>query len=289
MKLTNSTPRQIDSRNAPSLLRLAGTSFYSDGRKSSLEDAVLHALTNPSEMGLASETLLIRSVRQNPFYRVAFRQAYRYAPTSPQLSQVADALAVFVRSLNDGHNRYDAFIAGNEQALSLDAQRGLSLFAGPAGCAKCHLLTGLPAPFTDSAFHSAAWPVAGTQLVASAMATLSQLGTSPAAIDALLKSDSALSNLGRYIVTRDPADVGAFRTPSLRNVALTAPYMHDGSVATISQAVDIELRTRASTAAGRDRWSERDKLDLLAFLDALTDLPSGDAATDPFETFRLLF
>lgn len=134
--------------------------------------------------------------------------------------------------------------------LSPAAAAGLELFRGRAGCAACHTMRNDAWTFSDDGFHptpfkrddAAALPDTALNLMR-AKPDASRLGP-----DVL--ADKALAELGRFVVTRDPADIGLFRTPSLWNVGLTAPYMHDGRIATLDEAVDEEIyyRTRPEYA-----------------------------------------
>jgi len=125
--------------------------------------------------------------------------------------------------------------------------------------------------FTDHEFHSVN---IGTSHIASRLAEVAKrvvaLRKGRDRIDATLLSDPDISELGRFVVTLDPADIGKFRTPSLRNVALTAPYMHDGSVATLDEAVDLELYEHGSEHGAPLILTPRGKKDLIALLKALT-------------------
>jgi cytochrome c peroxidase len=122
------------------------------------------------------------------------------------------ALASYVRSILSGASRVDRFVAGDRSALSAEEQRGLQLFRGKANCSTCHVGPN----FSDERFHNTgiAWKPASRQTA------------------------GEFADLGRFAVSGKDADRGAFKTPTLREVARTAPYMHDGSVATLEEVVD---------------------------------------------------
>jgi cytochrome c peroxidase len=171
-------------------------------------------------------------------YRRQFHAAFGSDPT---IDHVARALASYVRTIVAGDSPYDRYIAGDAAALRDEARRGLGLFGGKASCGVCHIGPLL----TDEGFHNTG--------------VASRNGNDP----------------GRGRVTGRPADLGAFKTPTLREVARTAPYMHDGSIATLPEVIDFydggghsnpgldpSIRPLGLTAAERR--------DLLAFLMALS-------------------
>jgi cytochrome c peroxidase len=190
-------------RNVPTLINRAyGESFFWDGRAESLEQQVVQPLLNPSEMAMTPDAV-IATVRQGRGYTRQFRAAFGRAP---QLDDVARALASYVRTIRSGNSRYDRFRTGVADALTPQEQRGMRVFFGTGRCGSCHSGPNL----TDERFHNT-----GVSF-----------------------RDGDMLDAGRFIVTRSPADRGAFKTPTLREVARTAPYMHDGSVATLDQVVD---------------------------------------------------
>ncbi|OYV48178.1 MAG: hypothetical protein B7X10_03450, partial [Burkholderiales bacterium 21-58-4] len=193
-------------------------------------------------------------------------------PGSLKLSDITRALVTYERTLTAPPNALDRYRAGDRSALSLAAREGLVMFRGKADCASCHLIAGQAASLTDNQFHSsgvglAAITPALAQL-ASAVAHMSQAERFEKIV-----SDPHIAALGRYVVTLNPQDIGKFRTPSLRNVTLTAPYMHDGSIATLPQAVDIELYYRGLALGHPILLSTVEKRDLLAFLQSLSSVP----------------
>jgi cytochrome c peroxidase len=153
------------------------------------------------------------------------------------------------------------------------AVRGLALFRGRAQCVSCHSISATFALFTDGQFHSSPIPLSPATLAelgalalrVSAMRAKGELD----ALNTLIETDPKAAELGRFVVTLDPKDIGRFKTPALRNVAVTGPYMHDGSVKSLPQAVDLELYSRTE-----QRYplvlTEDERNDLLEFLRALT-------------------
>jgi cytochrome c peroxidase len=208
-----------------------------DGAIGSLEEDVLLTLSSPGALGWSDTAAFAQHLRHIPSYRAA---SLRVFGAEPSAALAAKAIAAFVRTLLSGNAPYDRFVQGDRTALSSQQQRGMALFFR-LGCAECHR----PPLFTDYDFHC-------TGLVAHYWEE------------------------GRASVTGDPTDVARFRTPSLRNVALTAPYLHDGSVGSLREV----LRRYNSggypvpTKDGRIRplgLSEQELEDLEAFLHSLTD------------------
>ncbi len=181
-------------RNPPGLLNSGfSTHFFWDGRADSLEEQARKAILNREEMD-ATEKLVTRRLQDVAEYREKFKRIF--GADRITLGDVAKALATFERTLVGGESRFDAFLKGNTIALSDEAVFGLHLFRTKAGCMNCHYGPN----FSDNQFHDLGLSYFGRKL----------------------------EDLGRYYVTGRPADVGRFKTPTLRNVARTAPYMHNG-------------------------------------------------------------
>ena len=242
--VTEAFPKGIDghraARNPPALVNRAyGKSFFWDGRAGSLEEQVLLPIQNEKELYLSLEELETR-LRDDETYRERFAEVFG---REPHRDDIARALASFVRSLLVGNSPYDRYLRGDREALSESARRGLMLFRGKANCTACHAGPNL----TDEEFHNTgvAWRA------------------------------GRLTDEGRYAVTHNDADRGAFKTPTLRQVSETAPYMHDGSLSTLADVVDrynqggvpnphLDREIRPLNLAGRE------KKDLVAFLESLT-------------------
>ncbi len=261
------TDQRRGTRNTPSLASLTAsgeTSFFWDGRRASLEQAVLDPLTNPVEMGLSNQAQLTEKLRS-----ATSVDGKNLGIRTPD--QAAAALAAYLRSIEQSPSDYDRFRSGRDlHALSPRAQEGLALFAGKARCAQCHSLQGTPATLTDNSFHRTGVGIDGVedklpQLTTEVMAQ--SLSGSALGNQIALHRDEA--QLGRFNVTHDVADIETFRTPSLRAVALTAPYMHDGSVKTLDEALDREVYYRGLNAGRPLNLSVEERKDLLAFLQAL--------------------
>jgi cytochrome c peroxidase len=258
-------------RNAPSVNDVGlMTSFFWDGRETRLEDVVLQPFTNPVEMGLADRAALIARVSQGREYRRLLASAY--GDDRVEAGRLVAALSAYLRSLPLTPTRYDLHRASEPgAALSADEAAGLALFAGKAGCADCHRLEGAPAALTDNRFHHTGVgfeQVAGN--VAAMLQQLDELQRQRKPIGEAVLASPQIAQLGRFAATRRSADLGAFRTPSLRDVASTAPYMHDGSIASLAEAVEREIYYR-SLARGRPiSLTVEEQRQLLAFLQTLS-------------------
>ena len=260
-------------RNTPSLLNIAAaneSAFFWDGRRTALEQAVLDPLTNPVEMGLHDQMELLQRIAQNNAYRTAFSQAFpadgdRLTPT-----EVGTALAAYVHSLTPPDSAFDRYLHGDRTALSPRAQLGLALFQGKAGCAECHRLDGSTPTLTDHGYHRTGVGLDGitANLPALTEGVIAR-SLQGAAIGDRVATHAEEAQLGRFNVTQNPADIGLFRTPSLRGVAHTAPYMHDGSVPTLEDAIDREVYYRSLQSGRPLNLSVEERLDLAEFLRSL--------------------
>ncbi len=238
-------------RNVPAIINRAwGRHFFWDGRTSTLEQQALHPIMNPLELGgtPAAAVVLARSVR----YRDEFRRAFG---ADPDLDDVARALATYVRTIVSGDSPYDRFVSGRPSALDSSSQRGLTLFLGRAGCASCHS----GPTFTDEDFHNTgvAWRRGSGQAPSTG------------------SGQAGPRDIGRAAVTGLDEDRGAFKTPTLREVTRTAPYMHDGSFASLDEVIKDYDRggQRSPGLDSRLRplgLTSQDKRDLGAFLGSLT-------------------
>lgn len=227
-------------RNAPALVNLAwGATFFWDGRAPSLEDQVGLPIENPVEMDLSLPDAVAR-LAADAGYAQAFRDAFEGAP--PSEVALRQSLASFVRTLVSGDSPYDRHLRGDDAGFSEAARRGEALFLNEkAGCFHCH-----PAgPLTNEGFFNN--------------------GTYESGGDG-----------GRAALTGRPGDTGKFKVPGLRNVAASAPYMHDGSVATLDDVIDQYARGGRGDPTTDPQiaplpLSAAESVDLVAFLNALTD------------------
>lgn len=257
-------------RNAPSLLDVdVVEAFFWDGRESDLAEVVLQPFSNAVEMGHEGLQEAVDRVREIAEYRAGFSAAV--GRDMPDAEDIGRALAAFLRSLDAGSSRYErAVAAGNWSLLTEDEQAGLQLFRGTAQCGSCHLSDRDARVLTDNRFHHAG---IGFERIAGNLAPLltriEALEGTGAPLGRLVLEDAEIAELGHFVATRRPQDLGAFRTPTLRNVANTAPYMHDGSVATLEEAIERELYYRGISLGRPINLTVEEQRQLAAFLRAL--------------------
>ena len=263
-------------RNAPSLATLGrsgGTSFFWDGRRNRLEEAVLDPFTNPVEMGLVDDNALLQAVREIPAYgrQLPPIDATNTIPARAELKKIAESLALYVRSNDRRKSAYDRYFSDHDSAaLDDDALHGLAIFNGKGRCAQCHQLTGVPTAFTDHAFHHSGVGLEGVeQRLPQLTQEIIARSLRGEALGKRIATHPDEAQLGRFNFTLQVADIGLFRTPSLRRVSLTSPYMHDGSVVTLGEAVDREVYYRGLTSGHPIGLSVNERKQLLAFLRSL--------------------
>jgi cytochrome c peroxidase len=240
-----------------------------------LQQQALDPLTNPREHGLANVSVLVSIVSSDAEYAAAFSRVFGGNSQPPPQSlitvdNIVSALAEFERTLLIADSPFDRYQYGHVRtALSPSAVRGLELFRGRAQCAGCHLIGSADALFTDNLYHSlgVGMPTIAPRL---AQAATRVANASAPTLDRLIAEDPEIAALGRFVITKQPRDIGKFKTPSLRNVALTAPYMHDGSVSTLTEAVDVEIYYRSLESGAPLILTPEEKRDLVEFLTALT-------------------
>ncbi|HET7751970.1 MAG TPA: cytochrome c peroxidase [Terriglobales bacterium] len=247
--LSDGVRAQKGARNSPTVLNTAYFNmFFWDGRAATLEEQAAGPVQNPVEMGHTLKGVENKLMRY-PAYREAFAKAFESGHIT--FDMVAKAIASFERTLVSGNSPFDRYYYGHEEnALSESAKRGLIVFtrSDKGNCAACHEIGKDYALFTDKKFHNVGVGVHNEQP----------------------------TDLGRYAVTRSDADQGAFRTPSLRNIARTAPYMHDGSLKTLKDVVDFYIGAGNSNPyldkriKPLDFLTGQERADLLAFLESLT-------------------
>jgi cytochrome c peroxidase len=243
-------------RNAPTLVNAAYMPLqFWDGRAASLEEQAAFPIANPVEMDQGHD-IWVSNLDADPSYKAAFQKAF--GPGRATIAKVENALASFERTLLSGDSAFDRYeYGGDKRALSPAAIRGLAVFLNPqkGNCAACHTIGDKYALFTDGKFHNTGAGVDG---------------------------EGELTDVGRFQETKKESDRGAFKTPTLRNVALSAPYMHDGSLKTLKDVVDF-YAGRGNSNPGLDpqmksiNLSGRDRADLVQFLESLNGNMPPDA------------
>ena len=227
-------------RNAPTVVNTAFNLFqFWDGRAPTLEEQAKGPIVNPLEMANTLEAATA-SIARVPGYAPYFEAAF--GDDMVTIDRIAKAIATYERTVLSGNSAWDRFVYGDEpDALSESAQRGLELFEGKALCTRCHVGFNL----TDGLFHN--------------------LGVG-------MNADQP--DLGRFEVTKEEADKGAFKTPVLRDLLKTAPYMHDGSLETLEDVVKLydrggEANQWLDPKVSKLGLSDQEKADLVAFMESL--------------------
>ncbi|MBV9508605.1 MAG: cytochrome-c peroxidase [Acidobacteriia bacterium] len=270
---------QIGKRNAPSILN---TVFYKtmfwDGRAASLEEQAALPILNPIEMGQKDPKDVVAKLSAMPKFVEAFQQVFGHPVNWEDLVK---ALAAFERTRLSTEAPFDRYLHGDAKALNASQVRGWALFTGKAQCGTCHTYDPALPIFGDNLFHNTGPAVRKQDFneLAKRAADTVEKGNQ-AEIDKLaLETD--YSELGRFLVTKDRKDIGAFKTPFLRDVLLTGPYMHDGSLETIWDVVDFfnkggEPNPFLDTEMKPLGLSATEVDDLVNFLGALTSDRFGD-------------
>jgi cytochrome c peroxidase len=235
--------KAFGNRNAPTVLNSAYLPFqFWDGRAKTLEEQALAPIQNPVEMNMPMSVALDR-MKSVPGYVEQFKAVFGTGPTP---ASIAKAMAAFERTVVSTDSAYDKSLRGEAKAMSPAAERGETLFTGKGRCGSCHSGPN----FTDGRFHNS-----GVGFKAGAFA-----------------------DDGRFGVTKNPQDRGAFKTPGLRSVAQTPPYFHDGSVASLAEAIAFvdaggTPNPNLDPMFGPRRLTAAERADLLEFLKALTGAP----------------
>jgi cytochrome c peroxidase len=275
--------KQTGRRNAPTILNaMFNTSLFWDGRAATLEQQAKSPILNPIEMGMKSPDEVVAKIQAMPQYREAFERVFG---REVNFDDIARALASYERTQFSFGSPFDHYVAGENDAIDESAKRGWKIFNGAGRCVSCHVWSRERPLFNDGRFHNV-----GVSAGAALMHNASAIGAGREDSTNLdrLATDSGMSDLGRYLVTRKPADIGAFRTPDLRNLLVTQPYFHDGSAATLWDVVAHFNRggTRnpyLDSAMVPLDLSKADEDDLVAFLATLTSPEYAEAAKVEYE------
>lgn len=258
-------------RNAPTILNaMFSDRLFWDGRAGSLEEQAKQPLTNPAEMGMASYDLVVARVSAIPEYQQTFQRVFGSAGIT--IETIAKAIAAYERTQLSGNSQFDRFITGDEAAITEAQKRGWKLFSGKAKCIECHSFSIASPFFTDFKFHNTGIGMtnSGSEVLAGRARQISRQDN---AADLAHKAD--FSELGRFLVTRQTADIAAFKTPTLRDVELTRPYMHNGAFKTLLDVVKFyneggEKNLYLDKKIQPLRLSDAEMSDLVEFLRSLT-------------------
>ncbi len=235
---------QRGDRNSPTVYNAAGHALqFWDGRAKDVEEQALGPITNPVEMALASGDVAVAVLKSIPGYAEAFAKAFPGQEDPITFDNVGKAIGAFERKLVTP-SRFDAFLAGQDDALTDDEKKGLNVFMD-VGCTTCHMGAYVGGAMLQKLGLHQPWP--------------------------------NLKDEGRFAVTKNEAERFFFKVPSLRNIAKTGPYFHDGSVASLDEAV----RLMAKHQTTRELSDEEVGL-VVTFLNALTgDLPGAELIGEP--------
>jgi cytochrome c peroxidase len=238
-------------RSSPTVWNAAfASSQFWDGRASSLEEQAKGPVVNPVEMGMSDLEQAMDRLRSIDGYQPYFERAFG-ADNAMTVDNAARAVAAFERTMITPNSPYDRFVKGEKQALDTQQQRGMQAFAD-VGCVSCHSGPAFNGPWTQGHVLTMQFPTF--------------------ADNAYVKKYAFMEDQGRFDVTGKEADRHFFKIPTLRNIALTAPYFHNGSVATLDEAV----RVMGKTQLNKD-LADTQVADIAAFLNVLTgEFPQQD-------------
>lgn len=227
-------------RNSPTVFNAMFNELqFWDGRAPTLEEQSKLPIINSVEMGMKDHPEVVARVRTIPEYQREF--AAVFGNSGITIDTIAKAIASFERTQLSGNSPFDRFIAGEQNAISRSAKRGWDLFNGKARCISCHAFNQSSPFFSDFKFHNIGVAAKDQNFPELARTARRMLIGADAKKQQEIIDELALrpgfSELGRFLVTRQPRDIGAFKTSMLRDIELTAPYMHDGSEKTLLDVV----------------------------------------------------
>ncbi len=231
---------KIGGRQSPTVYNTAFNPVqFWDGRASSLEEQAIGPIENPVEMAETHENV-VKKLSQIKGYVEQFQTVFG---TGVSVQGIGEAIAAYERTIISTDSAFDQFVLGDETAMTTEAQRGMATFKGKGRCILCHN----DSNFTDNQFHNLGVPQVGP-----------------------MKED-----LGRFYVTQRDEDRAAFKTPTLRSIIETAPYMHDGAFNTLEEVIEFYnegggKNSHLSPLMKPLNLNEQEKTDLIAFLQALT-------------------
>lgn len=275
-KVSEGIKNQLGQRNSPTVLNAAllGTLFL-DGRSPSLDHQATQPIVNAIEMGMPDGEAAVRAIRGDAEYQKAFQEAYGRAVNYEDIGR---AIGAFERTLVFIDSPFRRFLEGDAKAISAEARAGWDLFNGKARCVTCHQMN-LSNPLgTDNRFHNVGVSARHHDFESLAARALKALKEDPSEkkLDELALG-TPLSEIGRFMVTKNRSDIGAFRTSMLLNVGISPPYMHDGSLPTLWDVMDHYNKGGEASPfldGGMEplALSEREIDQIVAFLFSLTDV-----------------
>ncbi|MDH5180736.1 MAG: cytochrome-c peroxidase [Gammaproteobacteria bacterium] len=240
LKVSEGIKKLTGTRNAPTVVNAAymEKQFW-DGREPDLEGQSAGPFINPVEMGLKNHEPILQIVRSDPEYQKLFKKVFKASGKQITMKHVQQAIASFERTVISGNSPFDRFyFTGDKSALNEKEQRGLQVFLGQGRCVSCHTISQTHALFTDSRFHNLGVGFDRINKDVKELANAYQAARKKGIdVDVEVLTNKNTSELGRFAVSTQLRDLGGFKTPTLRNVAVTGPYMHDGSMETLRDVV----------------------------------------------------
>ena len=277
---------RVGQRNAPTVLNaLYNKTQFWDGRVNTLEQQAALPITNPFEMGSASVGDAVSRITGDDDYRIQFMQAFGRGVNEQDM---LSAIAEYEQTLTSFDSPFDHFIAAEADAISGPAKRGWELFNGKARCHLCHALADNEPDttlFMDNDFHNIGVGILRHHVTPLARQAERELEQGHLAAIDTAAITSEMSVLGRFLVTREQGDIASFKTPGLRNVLVTGPYFHDGSMQTLWDVMDHYNKGDGITNPWLDKdmqpltLTEPEIDDVVAFLASLTS-PQYEAIGD---------
>lgn len=229
-------------RNAPTVINAAFfDSQFWDGRRPTLEEQSQDPFVNPVEMALPDHEPILEIIRNDAVYPELFEEAFGVSADAVAIDHVKKAIASFERVVIAGNSPFDRYyFGGEEDAISKQAKRGFDIFLNQGRCVSCHTISQTHALFTDNKFHNLG---IGFKRIENDLETVVgeflRVANTDQEVDEAVLGDADISEIGRFAVSREMQDIGQFKTSTLRNIAATAPYMHDGSLKTLRQVVEF--------------------------------------------------
>ncbi len=267
---------QFGKRNAPTTLNVALLqTVFLDGRSPTLEHQAKMPITNPIEMGMPDGQAAVNAIKDDAEYQSAFRKAYG---RQVNYDDIGRAIAAFERTLVFMDSPFRRFLNGDENAISSEAKQGWKLFNEKARCVTCHPMNPSNPLGTDNRFHNVGVSARHQDFDTLAKQGLKALEEDPSEQkleELALATD--MSELGRFLVTKNHSDIGAFRTSLILNIGITPPYMHDGTVETLWDVMDHYNKGGEANLfldGGMEplALTEEEINDIVAFLFTLTDV-----------------
>ena len=269
---------QKGTRNSPTVINAAYyTTQFWDGRARSLEEQAKAPFINPVEHGLKSHEPILVIIRKDEDYIKAFKEVFGVGSAEITMDHVVKAISAFERTVVSGDSPFDIYMyGGDKDAMSASAIRGLELFRTKARCQDCHTIGQTSATFTDNKFHNLGVGFSKIEpRLFEIVEKVKEAKRRGKEVDESLIKREELSELGRFVVTLEVEDIGRFKTPTLRNVAVTGPYMHDGSLETLEDVIELynqggEENPMLDSGIRPLNLTDQEKKDLVEFMKSLT-------------------